>query len=162
FPHFSTLRLGLRNVAVTTRKWSPLWYSEPTEIGPNDMSTRFAQALLTLTVLAAPLGATEKVKIADGIYQFITEGHGDAGLDGNSTVIISNDGVLVFDTNCVPSTAAEILKEIRQLTSQPVNYVVNSHWHWDHWSGNQVYKAAFPNVQIITSTKNRDQMKNVS
>ena len=47
--------------------------------------------------------------------------------------------MLVFDTNGTPSAAAAVLAEIRKLTPQPVRYVVNSHWHWDHWYGTEVY-----------------------
>ena len=57
--------------------------------------------------------------------------------------------MLVFDTNGTPASAAAVLAEIRNLTTQPVRYVVNSHWHWDHWYGTEVYQRAFPDVQII-------------
>src|SRR3954451_7932715 len=92
-------------------------------------------------------------KVAPDVYLFSTTGYGDVGLGGNCIAVISNDGVLVFDTSGTPSTAQVILGELRKLTDQPVRYVINSHWHWDHWGGNQVYKAAFPNVQIISHEK---------
>ena len=96
--------------------------------------------------------------MADGIYLFKTAAYGPVGLDGNSIAIISSDGVLVFDSNGTPSAARAVLNEIRSITSQPVNYVVNSHWHWDHWYGTEVYKAAFPAVQIIAHEKTRAMM----
>ena len=37
-----------------------------------------------------------------------------------------------------------VLAEIRQLTTQPVRYVVNSHWHWDHWYGTETYTQRVP------------------
>ena len=60
--------------------------------------------------------------------------------------ILSDEGVLVFDSNATPETAATVLAEIRKLTDKPVRYLVNSHWHWDHWGGNQTYQAAFPGL----------------
>jgi glyoxylase-like metal-dependent hydrolase (beta-lactamase superfamily II) len=77
---------------------------------------------------------------------------------GNSIAVLTDEGVLVFDSGAVPETASAILREIRTLTQKPVRYLVNSHWHWDHWGGNQVYQAAFPDLQIITHEKTREQM----
>ena len=88
--------------------------------------------------------APTRTEIAPGIHLFRTAPYGDVGLDGNSIAIISTNGVLVFDTNGTPSAAAAVLAEIRKLTPQPVRYVVNSHWHWDHWYGTEVYARAFP------------------
>jgi glyoxylase-like metal-dependent hydrolase (beta-lactamase superfamily II) len=39
-----------------------------------------------------------------------------------------------------------------------VRYLVNSHWHWDHWGGNETYLAAFPLLQIVTHEKTRELM----
>ncbi len=82
--------------------------------------------------------AVQKVQIADGIYQFITAPDGYVP-NGNSVVIVNENDVLVFDTFTRPSTARTVLAEIRRITDKPVRYVVNSHWHPDHWSGNDVY-----------------------
>jgi cyclase len=97
-------------------------------------------------------------QIADGIYLFRTAPYGEVGLDGNSIAIIGSDGVLVFDTNGTPSAAAAVLAQIRTLTAQPVRYIVNSHWHWDHWYGTEVYTKAFPDVKVIAHEKTRMMM----
>src|SRR5206468_10544666 len=55
-------------------------------------------------------------------------------------------------------TARVILQEIKKLTDQPVRYLVNSHWHWDHWGGNQAIREAFPGVAIISQEKTRNLM----
>ena len=112
--------------------------------------------LVQLPTSARP--APTRIQIADGVHLFRTAPYGDLGLDGNSIVIISDDGVLVFDTNGTPSAAAAVLAEIRMLTPQPVRYVVNSHWHWDHWYGTEVYARAFPGVQVIAHEKTRMMM----
>jgi cyclase len=100
----------------------------------------------------------DRQQIADGIYVYRTAPYGEVGLDGNSIAIISNDGVLVFDTNATPSAAAAVLADIRTLTTQPVRYVVNSHWHWDHWYGTEVYAGAFPDVKVIAHETTRAMM----
>ena len=64
----------------------------------------------------------------------------------------------MFDTNGTPSAAEAVLTEIRKLTAQPVRYIVNSHWHWDHWYGTEVYTRAFPGVQVIAHERTRLMM----
>ena len=134
-------------------------------------ATAIAAALLSPCLPAAaqeaafgPDGTREGIRmerVAEGIYQF------SASFDGyventNSTVIVGRDGVLVFDTNTRPTTAAAILEQVRGLTDLPVRWVVNSHWHPDHWSGNQVYADAFPGLEIIASEGTDSYMRAVA
>src|SRR3954464_8253217 len=93
--------------------------------------------------------APSRTELAPGVFLFATPPYGDVGLDGNSIAILSRDGVLVFDTNGTPAAAAAVLAEIRTLTDKPVRWVVNSHWHWDHWYGTEVYQNAFPDLRIV-------------
>jgi glyoxylase-like metal-dependent hydrolase (beta-lactamase superfamily II) len=102
--------------------------------------------------------APAMTEVVDGVYLFQTSPYGDVGLDGNSVAIVGTTGVLVFDTNGTPAAAAAVLAEVRRLTDKPVRYVVNSHWHWDHWYGTQVYKQAFPGVQVIAHARTRRMM----
>lgn len=99
-----------------------------------------------------------RTEIAPGIHLFATPPYGDVGLDGNSIAILSRDGVLVFDANGTPAASAAVLAEIRTLTDKPVRYVVNSHWHWDHWYGTETYQRAFPDVRVVAHEKTRALM----
>jgi glyoxylase-like metal-dependent hydrolase (beta-lactamase superfamily II) len=110
----------------------------------------------------ADYGKVSVSKVAAGVYLFTTSSYGDVGFGGNSVAIITDEGVVMFDTSGTPATARTILSEVRKLTDKPVVYVINSHWHWDHWGGNQVFKAAFPNVQFLSHEKSRDLMMNVA
>src|SRR5262249_6820948 len=76
----------------------------------------------------------------------------------NSIAITSRDGVLVFDTNGTPAAASAVLAQIRSLTDRPVRYIVNSHWHWDHWYGTEVYRQGVPDVRVLTHEKKRAMM----
>ncbi|MGZ4900949.1 MAG: MBL fold metallo-hydrolase [Candidatus Angelobacter sp.] len=120
--------------------------------------TLLCLGLLSSHGLAKDYGKVTSQKIAEGVYLFTTTPYADVGLSGNSVAILSEEGVLVFDSNGTPETAATVLAEIRKLTDKPVRYLVNSHWHWDHWGGNQTYQAAFPGLQIITHAKTRELM----
>jgi cyclase len=106
---------------------------------------------------ASDYGKVTSQKITDRVYLFMTAPYG-AGLSGNSVAMIGDDCVLIFDSNGLPKTAETILSQVHAITSKPVRYVVNSHWHWDHWAGNQVYLAAFPDLQIIAQEKTLEQM----
>jgi glyoxylase-like metal-dependent hydrolase (beta-lactamase superfamily II) len=116
-----------------------------------------------LLLVAIPLWAQghaqpKKIQAADGIFLFVTPPYSDVGLDGNAVVILSDDGVLVFDANGTPAAASAVLAEIRKMTRQPVRYLVLSHWHWDHWYGAEVYRQAFPGIQIIAHETTRRLM----
>jgi cyclase len=102
-----------------------------------------------------------KTVIADGIYQFTTM-RDSYVRQLNSVVIVNDQDVVVFDTDTRPSSARIVLAAIRAMTSKPVRYVVNSHWHPDHWSGNQVYAEAFPGVSIIATEETRQTMVDVA
>lgn len=45
-----------------------------------------------------------------------------------------------------PGGAWALREELKALTPKPVRYVINTHWHWDHAHGNQIYG---PDVEII-------------
>src|SRR5215475_9392649 len=113
---------------------------------------------------AAPANLSAEVKvvktqIADGVFLFSCGPDGYVP-SGNSIVIVNENDVLVYDTFTRPSAARQVVEEIRKITSKPVRYVVNSHWHPDHWSGNEAYAEAFPGVQIIASEGTREHMAN--
>jgi cyclase len=102
----------------------------------------------------------QKIAIADGIFLFISPDQDPLEVNGNSIVVVNEHDVLVFDTNVLPSSARAVLAEIRKITDKPVRYVVNSHWHPDHWDGNEVYAKEFPDLEIIASSETRRLMEN--
>src|SRR2546421_11092408 len=76
-------------------------------------------------------------KIADGVYYATATGSLVTG--SNNVVIIGDRDVLVVDTGTSPAAARAFVEDIKALTSKPVRYVVNTHFHYDHTDGNQVY-----------------------
>lgn len=94
--------------------------------------------------------------VADGIYAAIAAPR--YKVNCNAAVILTNDGVIVVDSHSKPSAAAALYREIQSVTRQPIRKVINTHFHWDHWQGNQVYAEAFPDLEIIASERTRENL----
>lgn len=115
------------------------------------MTARLLAALLLAPGLA--LGSAypwsyQRVQVAEGIHAFI-EPFGHAIVSSNTVAIIGEEAVAVVDTGHHPRLSRAIAAEIRALTAKPVRYVVNTHWHNDHVSGNSMYAEAFPGATFI-------------
>ena len=94
-------------------------------------------------------GNFEVQKIGEGVYAVIRKDLPGLMVDANNVFIINDDGVVVVDSNGAPSITKEVLAALRRLTTKPVKFVINTHYHDDHIRGNQVYRDAFPNVEFI-------------
>lgn len=67
-------------------------------------------------------------------------------MNNNVTAIASEKGIVVVDTSGLPSTAAKMRRIIeKEFGRTDFAYVINTHTHWDHTFGNQV----FPDAIII-------------
>jgi cyclase len=82
-------------------------------------------------------------KIADGVYYATV---GAPGLGSNNVVVVNDTDVLIVDSGTSPAAARAFVEDVKKLTDKPIRYVVNTHFHYDHTAGNQVFG---PDVQII-------------
>ena len=72
-----------------------------------------------------------------GHRTFLLEGvSGTVG--GNVAVIVGDDGVIVVD-DMFGQMYGKLKAAIAAITSQPVRYVVNTHFHRDHTGGNEAF-----------------------
>lgn len=92
-------------------------------------------------------------KIAEGVYHAI--GTGSLTVMSNATIIEGDRDVLVVDSHVTPAGAWALQEELKAVTPKPIRWVVNSHYHFDHSHGNQIYG---PEVQIIGHDFTRAQM----
>ena len=87
----------------------------------------------------AQFGATaselELIKLQDDLYVI----HG-AYVPGNVTALITNEGVILVDDD-FEVDHDNLMAKLREVTSQPVKYVINSHYHGDHSGGNAKLQA---------------------
>jgi glyoxylase-like metal-dependent hydrolase (beta-lactamase superfamily II) len=95
------------------------------------------------------------VRIADGVYGFMWRDPLADPIQGNALFIVNDRDVVVVDTALLPSTARVMAAERRKLTTRPVNYVINTHWHDDHHGGNAVYRELWPEVRIVGHQETR-------
>jgi glyoxylase-like metal-dependent hydrolase (beta-lactamase superfamily II) len=108
-----------------------------------------------------PLAAEELFDlrpVADGVYAAIARPA--AKVNCNGAVILLDDGVMVVDTFSKPSAARALLEQIKSITPKAVKYVVDTHFHWDHYYGNEVYLGAWPaGVEIISTEATRQNIQ---
>lgn len=78
-------------------------------------------------------------EIAPGVY-FVT-GTGAVNVASNALVVVNESDVLVVDSHITADAARELLDSIGQLTDKPIRQLVNTHFHFDHAHGNQVFPA---------------------
>src|SRR5215472_14382747 len=102
-----------------------------------------------------PGNSYEIKQLAVGVYAAIR--HVEAGTaDSNTMFIINDSDVIVVDAGAYPTSARQMIAEIRKRTNKPVSCIINTHWHYDHTMGNQTYLDAFPSAEIISHPATRD------
>lgn len=89
------------------------------------------------------------VEVTDGIYML-------QGSGGNIGVSIGSDGTFIIDDQFAPLTD-KIMAAIAELTSQPVDFVVNTHFHYDHTDGNENFGRA--GAYIVAQDNSRRRME---
>lgn len=82
-------------------------------------------------------------KVSDGIVVF--DGHYDSPTDyskGNvtATLVCDEKDALVFDSLWFPNDTKEMLGATKSM-GLSIAGLVNTHWHWDHTAGNQLFSS---------------------
>ncbi|MEZ5526006.1 MAG: MBL fold metallo-hydrolase [Gammaproteobacteria bacterium] len=99
-------------------------------------------------------------RMAEGVYQ--VTGTGEVYLMSNAMMLVGDEDVLLVDSHVTPNAANALLRSVRAVTNKPVRYLVNTHYHFDHAHGNQVFPEQ---VEIIgheyTRTKLNGELGNV-
>ncbi len=88
------------------------------------------------------------IPVTENIY--VLQGSG-----GNIGVSIGDDGTFIVDDQYAPLTD-KIVAAIAELTDHPVDFVVNSHFHYDHTDGNENFGRA--GALIVAQDNSRRRM----
>jgi cyclase len=100
-------------------------------------------------------------KVADGVYAALARPQ--VLTNCNAAIFVNSQDVLVVDAHSKPSAAAALIAQIKKdVTTKPVRYLVNSHFHWDHTQGDSAYKAGGAKVDIIASDATKQLMTQLS
>jgi len=79
------------------------------------------------------------------------------GLGGNILVSTGVDGVLLVDDQ-MPELKYKILRSLRKIGGKSVDYIINTHWHFDHAEGNLVFGP--DGAKIVAHENSRKMMLN--
>jgi glyoxylase-like metal-dependent hydrolase (beta-lactamase superfamily II) len=102
-------------------------------------------------------GEITPVPVKVGAHSYYVQGLPGAvsvenqGFMSNAGFVITNDGVVVFDTLGTPVLAKKLVAAIAKITRQPIKRVIISHYHADHVYGMQVFKALGAEVWAHTA-----------
>src|SRR5947209_8857775 len=98
-------------------------------------------------------GAHRFEKVIDGVFYATASGTMNVG--ANSPIILTDDEALVIDSEITPAAARALVADLKAVTDKPVRYVVDSHYHYDHAHGNQVFMR---DAQVIGHDNTRKRM----
>jgi glyoxylase-like metal-dependent hydrolase (beta-lactamase superfamily II) len=113
----------------------------------------FAAILFLLPVRsieAQDLGPLFK-KIKDGIYIYTGKPS-----EPNCTIILTQEGVVLIDSGNTPVDSQAVMKAVKQLTSQPIRFLINTEPHTDHTTGHFVFS---PPAIIIAAAGAGESMR---
>ena len=91
----------------------------------------------------------QTTRVTESIYML-------QGSGGNIAVSIGDDGTFIVDDQYAPLTD-KIVAAIAALTDHPVDFVINSHWHYDHTDGNENFGRA--GARIVAHDNSRRRME---
>jgi cyclase len=77
----------------------------------------------------------EVIKVRDDLYVI-----SNVAVPGLTTALVTNDGVLLVDDK-FEIDHDSIMAALKSVTTQPVKYVINTHYHGDHSGGNAKLQA---------------------
>src|SRR5690242_10761610 len=93
---------------------------------------------------AAPKLTLNKVK--EDLYEI--EGDG-----GNVAAYVTDEGVILIDDK-FEQDHAQIVDNVKSVTSQPVKYVITTHHHSDHSGGNVGFAGTAQIISTLNARKN--------
>jgi glyoxylase-like metal-dependent hydrolase (beta-lactamase superfamily II) len=116
-----------------------------------------ARGLATLLLLAAAVGAwawwrvgyVEVERVTESVYVL-------RGVGGNVGVLVTSAGVVVVDTMTFPRQGSAILARLREITTQPVVMILNTHYHRDHTHGNPAFA---PGTKVVATAQTRAHLE---
>ena len=96
----------------------------------------------------------ETKELAPGVYALLS---GRPGVVDNNGFVVGERGVLVIDAHINSTMARQIQDAVRQVTTKPILYLVNTNYHGDHTFGNYAFPAE---TFVVAHRKTAERMAN--
>jgi cyclase len=129
---------------------------------------RFVLGALALWFFAGMIGAAQTAEpfllktLDHGAWAAIDNPAAKSDESGsNAGFVIGIDSVLVVDSFENSAAAQKLLAAIRQKTTLPVRFVVNTHYHLDHVAGNGVFAAAGATILAQQNVRKWERTENL-
>jgi len=107
-------------------------------------------AWVVYTQNAKPPGPLRIEKVKDDLYMISGEG-------GNVAVYVTREGVILVD-DMFDRNHADILAQVKSVTTQPIKYVINTHQHDDHAGGDLKMLAI---AEVVAHQNVRANLSNI-
>lgn len=107
-------------------------------------------SIVTAPAPAQDLGPHFK-KLKEGIFVYA-----QSPADSNATIILTSEGVVLIDSGHRPSDSVALASALKELTTQPVRYLINTEPHTDHTTGHWMFS---PPALIVAHAGATEAMK---
>ncbi len=114
-------------------------------------------ALLLLAAFSSRAAAQDPPRgfhvdtLGRSVYAFVRHEPVAYGMQSNSLLVVGERDAAVVDAQLNLTDTREVIAAIRRITTKPVRYVINTHCHDDHVTGNVEYAKAYPGVDFVAS-----------
>jgi glyoxylase-like metal-dependent hydrolase (beta-lactamase superfamily II) len=88
-------------------------------------------------------------RVVEGVYVAVRPDVFRQPVEGNLVFIVNDADVVVVDAGGTQASAESAIELLRSVTTKPVRYLVNTHWHGDHNLGNPAWARAYPGLEIV-------------
>ncbi len=122
---------------------------------------RIAFVLLAFLLPPAALAGFTVETLAPGVHAFVRTEPAGMMFDANNLAVIGEEDVLVVDSNATAESSREVIRALRKLTLKPVRYLVNTHWHLDHFEGNAAWREAYPGLEVVGHAATREELAGI-
>jgi glyoxylase-like metal-dependent hydrolase (beta-lactamase superfamily II) len=122
----------------------------PVPLRPIMIGLAIGIAIQASPPVRAQTPALERQQVSERVWML-------SGRGGNTSVVVTGEGVIVIDTK-YSASAPEIVAQIRQITDQPIRFIINTHLHGDHVGGNAALQEHGP---VIAHRNTYERMKHI-
>jgi cyclase len=106
----------------------------------------FAAIALTVCALSNPVPQP----LGGGLYAYISDNDSSC----NSVFLVGKEAILVVDTGFDRTAGEKLLSAIRSISTLPVRYIVNTHYHRDHQAANGIIG---PVSEVVSTVFTRER-----